>query len=213
MNDDKQTVIGNTVPIKIAQFNATLMGKVDTGATTSSLHATNISMNGDTVTFNCPELSDNTITTDYHSSQTVVSADAGGQKRPTIKLDVEVNGVSIPQAVFNLNDRGEMDSPILIGQNILQAGGFVIDVNLDTNQQEQPTTDQPVAEAISLVMSEHITIYELVEYIRTAPRYVQTESDTSPLVEALNTLRYLTLDELVQHMPATPLYIRYKETE
>ena len=47
-------VIGNHATVTFAfAGNKQLMGKIDTGATTSSLHATNIKTNGSQVSFVC----------------------------------------------------------------------------------------------------------------------------------------------------------------
>lgn len=185
-----ERVIGNTVSVKFVSLGDTreVEGKVDTGATNSSLHALNIKINGDnSVTFNCPMLSDNSITMDLSGSQEVLSADAGGQQRPVIHLDVSIDGVNISNANFNLNDRSEMDSPILIGQNILKAGDFIIDVNKDeqpeeiqqesVNLEEAKTEsnkrEQSILNAIKILKENDVTIYELVEFLRTAPLYVR----------------------------------------
>ena len=137
---DQQRVIGNEVNVTFVSLsNRKLLGKVDTGATTSSLHATNIHVDGNRVSFVCPDISSNSITMELAGSQEVHSADGGGQARPIVKFDIQVNGQSMSGVSFNLNDRSNMDDPVLIGQNVLQAGGFIIDVNQD---------QQPVGEAV-----------------------------------------------------------------
>jgi len=187
MND---RMIGNTVSVKFSSLgNANeISGKVDTGATNSSLHALDIKVNGDSVTFRCPELSDNSITMDLSGSQEVLSADAGGQQRPVVHLDVCIDGVELSRVNFNLNDRSEMDSPILIGQNILKAGNFIIDVNKDDDPEDiqresvqldevksesKTKREQNVLQAIKLLKENDVTIYELVEFLRTSPLYLR----------------------------------------
>ena len=130
-----QQVIGNEVEVNFTSLgNRSLMGKVDTGATTSSLHATNIKVAGNRVTFVCEHLSNNAITMELSGAQEVHSADGGGQQRPIVKFNIDIAGKAMSGVAFNLNDRSNMDDPVLIGQNILQAGGFIIDVN----KEEQP---------------------------------------------------------------------------
>ena len=143
---DQQNIIGNEVEVAFATLgNRALVGKVDTGATTSSLHATNIQVSGNRVSFVCPDISSNSITMELVGSQEVHSADGGGQARPMVKFDVTVNGQQLTGVTFNLNDRSNMDDPVLIGQNILQAGNFIIDVNKDEAPSEQAT---PVGESV-----------------------------------------------------------------
>jgi len=176
---EQQHTVGNTTTVQFNTFgNKEVKGKVDTGATTSSLHATDIKVQGNQVTFSSDELSDKNITVDLAGQQDVSSADGGTQQRPMIKLDVEINGVPIKDAMFNLNDRSNMDTPILIGQNILKAGNFVVDMGGDKEQepksQEQQSSepamvrdDQKVIEAINTLRKQHITFEDLFEYLKT----------------------------------------------
>jgi len=129
----EKTTIGNIVHVKFVNINTTVEGKVDTGATTSSIHATDITVKNGQVSFNCPALSNNVITMALDGSQDVHSADGGGQSRPIINFDIEIDGIQIQDAAFNLNDRSNMDAMILVGQNILQAGNFVVDVSQPGN--------------------------------------------------------------------------------
>ena len=170
--------LGSNATITFATLgNRQVPGKVDTGATTSSLHAENIKVNhnNNSVSFSCPELSNSIITMQLDGAQEVVSADAGGNTRPIVKFDVEIDGTPIKGASFNLNDRSEMDSPILIGQNILKAGNFLIDVSKNAAperaeqvQQPNPTRDYKVLEALQVLADNEVSLQELVLYLRTA---------------------------------------------
>lgn len=180
-----QLTIGNTVNIKfISVGNKTAEGKVDTGATTSSLDASEIRVNDSTqtVSFKSPAISDNLVTMDLVGSQEVHSADGGGQVRPTIKFDIEINGMPVKGALFNLNDRSNMDAQVLIGQNVLQAGGFQIDVNKqnddDVGSVQQVTRDRSIndtgvnenalsiTQAIETLANNNVTLTEMIEYMR-----------------------------------------------
>jgi len=125
--------IGSTVEIRFTNIpgSAPLKGKVDTGADVSSLHATEHNIQDGRVTFICPELSSNRITVPLVTQQTVKSSDGGQEYRPVISLNVKVNGKLMTNVEFNLNDRGNMKFPVLIGKNILIKGGFKIDPRLD----------------------------------------------------------------------------------
>lgn len=181
-NEIEATENNSLGTVAIVQFitlgNRKVDGKVDTGATTSSLHAEDIrvNQNNNSVSFLCPELSDSVITMDLDGAQEVVSADAGGNTRPIVKFDVEIDGVPIKNASFNLNDRSEMDSPVLIGQNILKAGNFVVDVNQDIPPERTETVqsvpdidrDAKVLEAIQVLADHNVTLSEIVQFLRTA---------------------------------------------
>lgn len=177
--DSTGKTLGSEATIAFATLgNRQVKGKVDTGATTSSLHAENIQINksNNSVSFSCPELSNSIITMPLDGAQEVVSADAGGNTRPIVKFDVEVDGTPIKGASFNLNDRSEMDSPILIGQNILKAGNFLIDVNKDSAPERAEAVQQPspvdrdsqVLEALQVLSNNNVSLSELVEYLHTA---------------------------------------------
>lgn len=168
---DSNRVLGNMVEVGFVSLGAAkLQGKVDTGATTSSLHASNVSINQDrnTVTFRCEELSPNMITLDLSGVQEVHSADHGGEKRPIVKLDVTINGVPLRGVSFNLNDRSNMDTRILIGQNILQAGKFVIDPSKDNERVEQPRTESMIMQAIETLVECNVSLADIVKYLHTA---------------------------------------------
>jgi hypothetical protein len=190
VQEDKH-VLGNDAEVKFMSFNRSAMGKVDTGATTSSLHATDITMSksGSQVSFNSPVLSNNLVTVDVDSHQEVHSADGGGQERPVVKLEIEIDGVNLGPVEFNLNDRSEMDSPILIGQNILEAGNFVIDVKKEveepSNEPVERSVDyaggtpgqivdnkpvdnkEKIREAIRVLRESNVTLSEMMMYIQT----------------------------------------------
>lgn len=175
--EDKGHTLGNEADVRFASVgNKTTKGKVDTGATTSSLHATDITINKDrnTVTFSSPAVSDNVVTMDLAGSQDVHSADGGGNERPIVKFDVEINGIPVQGALFNLNDRSNMDTMVLIGQNVLKAGDFQIDVNKDeaperveqVQNEAAPSSDagNAICEALQVLYDNNVTLSEMVAY-------------------------------------------------
>lgn len=169
-------VLGNTAKLEFAAFGMRAAeGKVDTGATTSSLHAVNISIdkNRNTVSFVSDVISNNQVTLELAGVQEVHSADGGGQPRPIVNLDVTVDGTPIKRAAFNLNDRSNMDTKILIGQNILKAGRFVIDPSKDEEQAPVPDSvpqhrnESEILKAIEVLAENNVTVGELIKYMRT----------------------------------------------
>lgn len=131
--NEEQMVIGDSVELSFPLFPSAkhVRGKVDTGADISSLHVTQWKITGEKITFVSPLLSNNNITMLLKDKQAVKSADGGIEYRPVIELDVVVNGKHISKAVFNLNDRSHMEFPILVGQNILEKGKFLVNPSIN----------------------------------------------------------------------------------
>jgi hypothetical protein len=169
-----QPSLGMTADVTFPAFgNRALQGKVDTGATTSSLHASDIKVGQGRVQFTCKELSDNVITLELDGSQEVHSADAGGNTRPVVTLDITINGTAITGASFNLNDRSNMDMPVLLGQNVLKAGNFIINPNddgttdvPDNEDTIQPTRESIVMKAVEVLAEQDVSLQELISYLQ-----------------------------------------------
>jgi len=180
--------IGNTVNVFFRMFNKEIEGKVDTGATTSSLHATDMQINKErqSVSFKCEALSPNVITLDLQGSQEVHSADHGGDVRPVVALDISIGDIVLSGVTFNLNDRSNMDAELLVGQNILKAGNFKIDVNKDEPESENDlndsdsgireteetknriiSEDEEIVNAIEVLREKNVTIDEIFRYLTT----------------------------------------------
>ena len=126
-------IIGDVVEIKITSLtnSNSLKGRVDTGATLSSLHAEKFKINNNMVEFISPDLSPNVITMPLHDQQSVTSPDGGTEYRPVVELNIKINDKLLNNMLFNLNDRKHMEHPILVGQNILEKGGFLIDPTIN----------------------------------------------------------------------------------
>lgn len=169
MNTTEKKMIGDTVMVSFATAgNKQIPGKVDTGATTSSLHATDITISGQQCSFMCPLLSSNRVSMNLVGQQQVHSADGGGQNRPIVSFDIEIDGTPIRGAEFNLNDRGNMDDKILIGQNIITAGNFIVDINMQDNVtesiQDEPSYDSDsIRHALSVLIASNLTIQQLID--------------------------------------------------
>lgn len=170
-------VIGDVVDVKITSLpnSKTIKGKVDTGATISSLHAERYKVNKGQVEFVCPALSNNVITAPLLDQQAVKSADGGTEYRPVIELNIKVNDKPMSKQQFNLNDRGAMEHPILLGQNVLEKGGFMIDprMNEDTQQWQaivelaysMPPLDSGVEQLYDTIKNSSVSFDDLFRYI------------------------------------------------
>lgn len=122
---NKTKITTSVVSVEIMGFSDALEGKIDTGAAQSSLHATEIEVEGDRVTF---VLNDRRYRTSVKSSQNVSSADGGSQSRPVIAVSLAIAGQTV-EVDINLNDRSGMPQQLLIGQDVIKAANLVIDIS------------------------------------------------------------------------------------
>jgi hypothetical protein len=114
----------------------------------------------------------------------VKSPDGGTHYRPVIELNIKVNGKLLNNVLFNLNDRGNMDQPILLGQNALQAGKFFVDpsrnesvdsIELDLSDVEKLIEDlkldadavDPIQEIYQKMLDSNISFRDLVRHIKS----------------------------------------------
>lgn len=144
MSEATTEYIGDVVILKVQLPSGVgvLKGKVDTGAEISSLHAEpGWKIVGDNVKFVNGHLSKSIITVPIADRQAVSSADGGTEYRPVVALDVTVNDKPVRNALFNLNDRSQMEYPALIGQNILDKTKFVINTRMNDNESPEAQTE------------------------------------------------------------------------
>ena len=193
-------VIGNKVNIRFSDFNKEAEGKVDTGATVSSLHAEDIDVDQDrgTVSFVSPVFSENRVKMSLHGVQDVASADGGNNARPTVKLNVVIDGKPLSDQLFNLNDRSNMDCPILIGQNILQAGDFHIDVNKDGQDKEEipESAVDEILNAFEILSIGDITVADI------SSNKLSEDEASEAILNAIKVVSesQLTIKEMVQYL-------------
>lgn len=127
-------IIGEVEPVTLVKSGLTLPARIDTGATTSSLDATEIKRferdgkkwvrftvtdrrSGEKKEMEC-RLS-RTVKIKRHGEESL--------ERPVVKVKTLMGEAELVRE-FSLTDRGEFTYQILIGRNFLQ-GEFVVDVN------------------------------------------------------------------------------------
>jgi len=120
-------VVGAVEDVLLAPPGIKLPARIDTGATTASLHASSVQKferNGvDWVRFEMPHpetkenLSIEAKVVRY--ARIIQSTTEEGERRPVIELHFTLGNVS-QMAEFTLTDRGHLDYPLLIGRNILK---------------------------------------------------------------------------------------------
>lgn len=130
-----KTLIGNIENIDIDKLKIkALASKIDTGATTSSLHCEYIKINNDSnkVTFiplddSYDEYTGQKITLPLESTIRVQSSNGDHEARAMIKVDIELKGKTV-ETYFTLSNREELEYPVLIGKDIL-SGNFIVDAS------------------------------------------------------------------------------------
>ena len=114
----KKVILGLTEKITvIGEKKETVVARIDTGATSSSIDYTLAA-----------KLKLGPIT----KSKTVKSA-LGTLKRPVIHAKIKIYD-AVVEAEFSLADRSHLKYSVLIGQNILKTGNFLIDPNKEAEQ-------------------------------------------------------------------------------
>jgi len=192
-------VIPDHVDIRFLQFNRQAPGKVDTGANLSSLHCEEwrVIPGKNMVEFRSSLLSDNTIRTELHD-QVAIQTSEGSEYRPVISLNVAIAGKQMQNCKFNLNDRSQMQDKILVGQNILEQGKFLVDPNkqhdrfesVDWNALQEQFKDisiveesvedkrQKTDELYKLLLNSDVSMADLVRHIKTIAYDTLEETDT-----------------------------------
>ena len=121
-------IIGSITEVKIKYFNddKPIEARVDTGATHSSMHADDIEVDDNIVKFRFGEYIYKFPM--LRNSKTKTSDnDAEFKERPTIVVNMEINGISINNVQLTLNNREHMNFNVLLGRSALAAAGVLID--------------------------------------------------------------------------------------
>ena len=132
---DKLIVIGEAEYITIKPDNIRLSARIDTGATTSSIHATEIKQyerdGKKWVQFNLIRKSGEKVEFKRRLLRTIEDKRHGmdQQSRPVISLQTTM-GPIVKSSQFSLTDRSQFKFPVLIGRSFLKSTALV-DVNRD----------------------------------------------------------------------------------
>jgi len=121
---ENRTILGLTEKITIIgpNGNEEVVARIDSGATASSIDI---------------ELSDKLGLGPITRTKIVKSA-SGTKRRPIIIVKVKIGNKEIEEE-FTLADRSHMTYPVLIGQNVLKDGDFLIDPNKEVNKWKRPS--------------------------------------------------------------------------
>lgn len=141
MQDEKKKTVGRAEKLNFPELGyADVPARIDTGAKTSSLWASDITVKDGAITAvlfgkESSLYTGEKITFDQHDT-TVVSTSTGEvQERYKVRILVKMKGKKI-RAWFTLADRSTQVYPVLIGRNVL-LGKFVVDVKKGKTLKEQ----------------------------------------------------------------------------
>ena len=130
---DKLTLFGEAEYITIKPDNIRLKARIDTGATTSSIHATEIKLferdGKKWVKFNLTRSNGKKVPMKKPVIRTIEVKRHGEteQSRPVVKLDVAMGKIK-KTTQFSLTDRSQFKFPVLIGRSLLK-NIAIVDVN------------------------------------------------------------------------------------
>lgn len=148
VGQESKRVIGPTETVDIAEASIGFLGRVDTGAKTTSLHAESIEMDGSMVRFELAGPDGRRIVMQRPIAKTdIVRSAAGSEERIFVELTLEHEGYAKPVLV-NLKDRSHMTYPLLLGRNWLK-DDYVVDVS-----QEPMATSKSSDESSELASSD-----------------------------------------------------------
>ena len=120
-------IIGSIDKLDFPAFNIeNLESRIDTGATNSSLHCTNIEKIDDKFV-KCNILGKESFTNEISKIKEVKSSNGISQKRFFIKTEIIILGKTYISEL-SLNDRNSMSYPFLLGRDVLHEN-FIVDVS------------------------------------------------------------------------------------
>ncbi|PRY24251.1 hypothetical protein CLV78_103116 [Aliiruegeria haliotis] len=141
-------VLGEAENVHLPEFNVTWPARIDTGATTTSIHAVDIEIferdGKEWVRFTLRNDEDDTSIETSRPVERMVRIkkreSEESHQRAVVQLDVTIGEVS-RRIEVNLTDRGDFEFPLLIGRNFLQQVAIV-----DVSQSYVQDTPQPAKE-------------------------------------------------------------------
>lgn len=142
----EKRVIGPTAMVEEAESDFTFPARVDTGATTSSIHVEECKVEdaapkmdenlGKTIRFKIksPAGESEWLKREIAEVSTIKTSE---REELRYKVPITLNVKDVKKRVLvSLNDRSHMNFPVLLGRNFLQ-GDFVVDVDLGKKQPEE----------------------------------------------------------------------------
>lgn len=126
---DGKMILGETEWMYVEEANGTFLGRIDTGATTSSISAQNVTVfereGRRWVRFDIPVNNEKKVTVEAPFVKYDRFRQANGlEDRPIVKMTIRMGSVT-EKAEFSLTDRSTMDFPVLVGREFFKDIGVV----------------------------------------------------------------------------------------
>lgn len=134
-------IIGRAEKVQFPELGlAAVPARIDTGAQTSSIWASDITQRGDEVQFVLFDTQSEFYTGEVivgreYRERIVVSSNGTREQRYYVRLLMELGGRKV-RGYFSLANRSQQVYPVLVGRNVL-AGKFLVDVKLGTPLNEK----------------------------------------------------------------------------
>jgi len=123
--DKTRTVIGTVEEVVLFPWGEKLPARIDTGAGMTSLDVRDLTIKNRVAQFRLPEKYGNTlISLPVIRYCKVRSADSRG-RRPVVEIELCV-GSKRMRVQATLNDRSQLEYPLMLGRNVLKQG-FIVD--------------------------------------------------------------------------------------
>jgi len=143
-HNTEDTIIGTITHVVIKMFNneEPIEARVDTGAHLSSLHGSDIQIDGPIIKFKF-----NDITYKFHllkQMKVKQSDNDEAAERPVIRVDLVLNGTTLRNVEMTVTDREHMEYEVLLGRQTLAAAGVLVNpaaglTSTDANTEELAT--------------------------------------------------------------------------
>lgn len=131
---EKRIIVGYVEKITVPRVGAQFNSKLDTGAETSSIHASIVEMEekGDDgyviFTIDTEEGKSNHVKKSIQRMVNIKKKDGGLQRRPVVDMTFCIAG-GLVKGEVNLSDREHFNYDVLVGRNMLEKGQFIVDVS------------------------------------------------------------------------------------
>jgi len=148
----EKKLIGQTELIDFPELHLeSVVARVDTGAKTSAIWATNIKLQDGILRFTLFDSSSEYYTgevlkTHAYHIRTIISSIGTKEERYGIKLLILISGRKI-RASFTLANRSSQKYPVLVGRNVLR-GKFLVDVEHGHEAPSIKQSTEPVTEGL-----------------------------------------------------------------
>ncbi len=142
-------VIGQTAQVQISEAGLEFLGRVDTGAASTSVHAESVKVEGDMASFVLVNRTGGRVKMRAPIVKTaMVHNPEGSEKRIYVDLTICYQGLA-KRVRANLNDRSGLTYAVLLGRNWLQ-DDFLVDVSREPVLPPEPADRELLASKSSL---------------------------------------------------------------